>query len=171
MEIQIDNRSADIELKEKNGNQVILDVDGKPYKVDFVMSENGSCSILYEGHSYNAEVVRLNGKKEYRVNSHYQSYNVNIIDSQAKYLRMRKKDSQKQMNQITAPMPGKIINIPIKKGQRLKTGDIVIVLEAMKMQSNYKVDNNCIVDEILVKENENVQANQVMVTFKTVKNE
>lgn len=171
MEIQIDNRSAEIELKEKNGNQVVLNVDGKPYKVDFVMTENGSCSILYEGHSYNAEVVRLKGKKEYRVNSHYQSYNVNIIDSQAKYLRMRKKDSQKQINQISAPMPGKIINIPIEEGQILQSGDIVIVLEAMKMQSNYKVESNCIVEKILVKENENVHANQIMVTFKTVKDE
>ena len=32
-------------------------IDGKPYDVDIVMAENGSCSILHDGNSFNAEPV------------------------------------------------------------------------------------------------------------------
>lgn len=37
---------------------------------------------------------------------------------------------------ITAPMPGMIISYNVKAGDKVKTGDVVIVLEAMKMQNN-----------------------------------
>ena len=90
MEIHIGNRVADVELLGKDGNKVRLDIDGQPYEVDIVMAENGACSILHDGHSYNAELIRSGGGKNYQVNTLFSSYSVDIIDSQAKYLRMRK---------------------------------------------------------------------------------
>ena len=36
-------------------------------------------------------------------------------------------------DKIVAPMPGKVVKIPVRKGDRLSSGDIVVVLEAMKM--------------------------------------
>ena len=44
MEIHIGDRIADITLVGKEGNKVQLTIDGKPYEVDIVMAENGSCS-------------------------------------------------------------------------------------------------------------------------------
>lgn len=43
MEIHIGNRVADVTLVSKEGNKVRLSIDGKPYDVDIVMTENGSC--------------------------------------------------------------------------------------------------------------------------------
>ena len=47
MEIHIGNRVADVTLVSKEGNKVRLSIDGKPYDVDIVMTENGSCCLLY----------------------------------------------------------------------------------------------------------------------------
>ena len=141
MEIHIGDRVADVTLVSKEGNKVQLTIDGVPYDVDIVMAENGSCSILHDGKSYNAEMIRKDGGKSYTVNAHYQSYNIDIIDSQAKYLRMRKGSEEKQQDKIVSPMPGKVVKIPVKAGDRLQTGDIVVVIESMKMQSNYKVNS------------------------------
>ena len=88
-----------------------------------------------------------------------------IVDTQVKYLRMKKGGEEKQDNKIIAPMPGKVVKIPVQKGDRLSAGDIVIVLEAMKMQSNYKVSSDCIVKEILVKEGDSVANSQVLMTL------
>lgn len=52
MEIHIGDRIADITLVGKEGNKVQLTIDGKPYEVDIVMAENGSCSILHNGNSF-----------------------------------------------------------------------------------------------------------------------
>ena len=149
MEIHIGDRVADVTLVSKDGNKVQLTIDGTPYDVDIVMAENGSCSILHDGKSFNAELIRKEGGKSYTVNAHYQSYNIDIIDSQAKYLRMRKGADEKQQDKIVSPMPGKVVKIPVKAGDRLQAGDIVVVIEAMKMQSNYKVNSECVVKEIL----------------------
>ncbi len=171
MEIHIGDRVADVTLVSKEGNKVQLTIDGVPYDVDIVMAENGNCSILHGGKSYNAELIRKESGKSYTVNAHYQSYNVDIIDSQVKYLRMRKGSDEKQQDKIVSPMPGKVVKIPVKTGDTLEAGDIAVVIEAMKMQSNYKVNGPCVVKEILVKEGDSVNSNQVIMTLDVINEE
>ena len=152
MEIHIGNRVADVELLGKDGNKVRLDIDGQPYEVDIVMAENGACSILHDGHSYNAELIRSGGGKNYQVNTLFSSYSVDIIDSQAKYLRMRKNSEEKQGDKVVSPMPGKVMKIPVNEGDLLSAGDIVVVLEAMKMENNIDADRAGVVKQILVQQ-------------------
>ena len=163
MEIHIGDRVADVSLVNKEGNKVQITIDGKPYEVDIVMAENGSCSILHDGDSYNAELIHHEGKKSYDVNIFYRSYHIDIVDSQAKYLRMKRGSEEKQDDKLVAPMPGKVVKIPVQVGDHLAAGDTAIVLEAMKMQSNYKVSSDCVVKEILVNEGDTVKANQVLI--------
>lgn len=171
MEIHIGDRVADVSLVNKEGNKVQLTIDGKPYEVDIVMAENGSCSILHDGNSYNAELIQKEGRKSYDVNIFYRSYHIDIIDTQAKYLRMKKGDNTRQDDKIIAPMPGKVVKIPVKKGDHLQAGDIVIVLEAMKMQSNYKVHSECVVKDILVNEGDSVNGNQTLILLDIIAND
>ena len=62
MEIHIGDRVADVELISKEGNKVQLSIDGTPYDVDIVMAENGNCSVLHEGNSFNVEFIRNEGE-------------------------------------------------------------------------------------------------------------
>lgn len=169
MEIHIGKRVADVSLVSKEGNKVQLTIDGVPYEVDIMMAENGACSILHNGISYNAELIRGEGGKNYTVNTHFLSYNVDIVDSQTKYLRMRKGGEERQDNKIVSPMPGKVMKVLVQKGDSLEAGDIVVVIEAMKMQSNYKVSSACKVREVLVKEGDSVASNQVLLTLDVIK--
>ena len=171
MEMHIGDRVADVTLVNKNGNKVELTIDGKPIEVDIVMAENGSCSILHNGNSYNAELIRGEGGKNYDVNMFYRSYHVDVVDTQAKYLRMRKNNDERQSDKIVAPMPGKVVSIPVSVGDKLNAGDIAIVLEAMKMQSNYKVTSDCTVKNILVAEGDAVQDNQTLIELELSNNE
>ena len=143
MEIHIGNRVADVSLLGKEGNKVRLDIDGQSYEADIVMAENGACSILHDGHSYNAELIRSEGGKNYQVNMLFSSYSVDIIDSQAKYLRMRKSSEEKQGDKVVSPMPGKVM----------------------------KISSDCRVREILVKEGDTVNANQVLMTLEVINQE
>lgn len=165
MEIHIGDRIADVSLVNKEGNSVSIAIDGVLYDVDVVMTENGACSILHDGKSYNAGLTRSNGGKNYKVNMHFSSYTVDIVDTQAKYLRMKKSNKEKQNDNIASPMPGKVVKIPVKVGDRLNAGDTAVVIEAMKMQSNYKVNADCLIKEILVQEGDAVNANQVLIAL------
>ena len=163
MEVQIGKRIAAIELVEKDGNSVKLRIDDKEYDVDIVMAENGVCSILHNNKSYNAELVRAQHSKKYKVNTEFSSFDVDIIDSQAKYLRTRKKEEGSQDDKITSPMPGKVVKIMVSVGDELKAGDTALVIEAMKMQSNFKVASDCTIKEILVQEGDAVSGDQVLI--------
>ena len=68
-------------------------------------------------------------------------------------------------------MPGKVVKIPVQKGDHLQAGDIVIVLEAMKMQSNYKENSECIVKDILVNEGDSVNGNQTLILLEIINND
>ena len=168
MEIHIGKRIAEIELLSKEGNKVSLTIDGKLVEADVVMAENGTCNILMDGHSSNAQLIRKDGGKTYKVNTHYSSFNVEIIDTQVKYLRTRKRTEEQISDHISSPMPGKVVKILVEPGQELKAGDTAIVIEAMKMQSNYKVSSDCRVKEVLVQEKDNIAENQVLITLEPI---
>ena len=135
MEIHIGDRVADVELISKEGNKVQLSIDGTPYDVDIVMAENGNCSVLHEGNSFNVEFIRNEGGKKYDINILNRLYVVDIVDTQAKYLRMKRGSEEKQDDKLVAPMPGKVVKIPV----------------------------HCVVKEILVNEGDTVKANQVLI--------
>lgn len=168
MEIHIGERVADVTLVSKDLNRVCLTIDGEPCEVDIVMAENGSCSILHAGNSYNAELIKSEGGKSYDVNMFYRSYHVDIVDNQAKYLRMRRGGEEQQSSRIVAPMSGKVVGIPVAEGDRLSAGDIAIVLEAMKMQSNYKVVADCVVKRIYVAVGDSVRDNELLIELEII---
>lgn len=167
MEIQIGNRLAEVTLLSKEGNKVSIEIDGKVYNVDVCMFGNGQVSVLNEGISYNATLIKGDTPKHYRVALNYSNYEVDMLDSQAKYMRMRRKsDNAKQADTIKAPMPCKIVKVYVQPEQQLKAGDIVLTIEAMKMQSNISVTEDCTVAAVKCAEGDSVMADQVLVNLK-----
>ena len=103
--------------------------------------------------------------KHYQVNMNYSTYQIDMLDSQAKYMKMRRGNSNDaaQADIITAPMPCKIVKLYVQAGDQLHEGDTVLTMEAMKMQSNYKVTADCTVKEILVHEGDSVRVEQPLI--------
>jgi len=86
-----------------------------------------------------------------------------IIDAEAKYLQNRALGTEQEgENEISSPMPGKVVKIPVSVGDNVVAGQTLIVVEAMKMQSEFKATANRIVKAILVNEGDTVNSHQVM---------
>jgi len=73
--------------------------------------------------------------------------------------------SGKVKNELVSPMPGAIVKINVKEGQNLKKGDVILVLEAMKMENELRAASDCVVQKILVEEKTSVDKNQVLIKF------
>ena len=66
---------------------------------------------------------------------------------------------------LTAPMPGKVVEIKIKKGSNIKKGDTLLILEAMKMEHKVLAPDNGKIKEVLIKENDQVENGQTLVVL------
>jgi biotin carboxyl carrier protein len=166
LEIQVGERTASVELLSKEGNKVQIAIDNKTYDVDIVMVENGVYSIIMDNKSYNVELTRNETGKSYMVNTLYNFFPVEIVDVQAKYMKSRKIDDvDESQSRIFSPMHGKVIKIPVKKGEKVTAGQTVIIVEAMKMQSEYKVKRDTVIKDILVKEGDNIEGNQTLIVL------
>ena len=66
---------------------------------------------------------------------------------------------------VKAPLPGTINAINVKVGDKVNAGDVVVVLEAMKMQNNIEAENAGTVTAILVNPGDSVMEGAVMLTI------
>ncbi len=164
LEIKLCERLAKVELLSENKNHITIKVDDKEYELDIIQVEHGVYSVLYKTLSYNVELIETSTPKKYTVNTFYHSYNAEIIDAETKYRQARKSnDSFEAGDTIMSPMPGKVVKIPVKVGNKVKKGDTVIIVAAMKMESEYKAMKDGIISEIFVDENDTIDGNQPLI--------
>ena len=66
---------------------------------------------------------------------------------------------------VKAPLPGTVTELKVNVGDTVKQGDVVLVLEAMKMQNNIESEYNGTVTSITVKQGETVMEGAVLMTI------
>ena len=66
---------------------------------------------------------------------------------------------------VKAPLPGTVTEIKVQVGQQVNVGDVVLVLEAMKMQNNIEAEYAGTVTSITVKQGETVMEGSVLLTI------
>lgn len=67
------------------------------------------------------------------------------------------------MGAIVAPMPGKVLNVKVKVGDKVNYGDDLLTLEAMKMEIPIKSTENGVVKEIKVSPGQSVPHGHVLI--------
>jgi biotin carboxyl carrier protein len=102
-------------------------------------------------------------------NHNYQAFTVNS----AKYLTLLTKKFEKRKvwkrldpKEVRSFIPGSIIEIYAKEGQKMKAGQVILTLEAMKMYTKVEMPIDGVIKEINVKVGDHVPKNMIMVTIK-----
>jgi biotin carboxyl carrier protein len=164
LDVKINQRLSKVKLLARDKNKVKIAVDDRIYDIDLCKVEENEYSVLSRGQSYNIEVIEGDTPKKYIANTYFKSYDIEIVDAETRYQQNRNKGLPDQTeNTISTPMPGKIVRIPVKAGQAVVAGQTVIVVSAMKMESEYKVNRDAIIKKILVNENDTVKGNQPLI--------
>ena len=118
--------------------------------------------------SYNAEVVRADfAHKSFTVKVNGKLLEVKVQDKFDLLLQQLGlgQANGTQPKDLKAPMPGLILDIKVTDGQAVLKGDVVIILEAMKMENAIKAPADGIVKAVKVKTGDNVEKNQVLIVF------
>jgi len=164
LDIKIGDREAHVRLIKKDGSKATIQIDDKLYEVDIIMVEEGVYSIIHAGRSYNIEMIQGNGPKNYFVNTYYSSHELDIIDAQSRYQQNRNRDGLHSGDKIiSTPMPGKVVRIPVSAGEQVLKGATLIIISAMKMESEYKSPADGVVKKIFVTEGETINGHQPLI--------
>jgi biotin carboxyl carrier protein len=164
LEIKINQRLAKVKLISRDKNRLIIEVDNKIYDIDICKVEENEYSLLHNGQSHNIEVIERETPKKYIANTYFKSYDIEIVDAETRYQQNRNKGTVDQTdNIISTPMPGKIVRIPVKVNQKVTAGQTLIVVSAMKMESEYKANRNAVIKKILVSAGDTVKSHQPLI--------
>lgn len=66
---------------------------------------------------------------------------------------------------LRAPMPGRVLSVLLKKGDRVSAGQVGIILEAMKMENEIQIESNGVITQVFVEENDTVDTGDPLLEF------
>ena len=155
-EVQLEDlsgrKSRIVEL-ERNGGGWRVHLDGQPIEADAVEIAPYTFSILLNGRSYEIRVKLQTGTHE---------FTAEVIDPRSWSGRRHGHVEAEGRQQIVAPMPGKVVRLLVKAGDRVEAGQGLFVVEAMKMQNEIRSPKSGTVERVLAKEGQAVNAGEVL---------
>ena len=76
--------------------------------------------------------------------------------------RFKSSQDQEQQGSLVSPMPGKVVELQVKQGDRVKAGDNLLMIEAMKMNHIVKANEDGVIAELFVQENDQLDYGAVL---------
>lgn len=140
-------------------------VDGQVFTVDFdSVGDQPVYSLLVDGRSFEAYVYP--GEEDWQVLLHGRSYTARVEDERDRRLRIASGAGvgAGAEFQLKSPMPGLVVALPVSEGQEVRQGQVLVVLESMKMQNELKSPRPGVVARLRVQAGDNVEHSQVLLT-------
>ncbi len=140
-------------------------MDGKVYEVDFEsVSGQPVYSLIVDGKSQEGYVAR--GEDDWQVLLHGRLFPITVEDEREKRLRSAAGGGVAETGEfhLRAPMPGLVVAIPVEEGQAIKRGQVLVILESMKMQNELKAPRDGTVGRLRVKAGETVEQKQTLLS-------
>jgi acetyl/propionyl-CoA carboxylase alpha subunit len=117
------------------------------------------------------EILDINiAKKEMKIRHQHSTHLIAFRDELDEVLEGMGIQSagEAEDSNLTAPMPGRILDVLVETGQEVQKGDGLVVLEAMKMENVLKSEGSFKVSAISVSTDENVEKNQVLIELEAI---
>ncbi len=142
-----------------------VSINGKIMEVDFEpVSGQPVYSMLIDGRSYEAYVTQ--NEDEWQVLLLGRQYPAKVEDERERRLKSQAGGSGGASGefQLKAPMPGLVVAVPVSDGQLVEKGQVLVILESMKMQNELKALRAGKVGRIKVKPGESVEQKQLLLS-------
>lgn len=161
--VTIQNKTYSVE----NADQKIR-VNGKTMEWDLKWISDRKIHLIFDNKSIEAELISFDKESK--------TIQIRLGDKTSTLLVKDRFDillEQLGMNnnnigavkEIKAPMPGLILDLKVKPGDVVKKGDVVLILEAMKMENIIKSPGDGVVKAVKIALKQSVEKNQVLIQF------
>jgi len=161
--VTIQNKSYSVE----KADDTIL-VNGKTINWDLQWISDRKIHLIYENKSLEAELISIDKEsKTIQIRLGDKISNLQLKDRFDILLEQMgmNNTASNALKEIKAPMPGLILDLKVQPGDEVVKGDVVLILEAMKMENIIKAPGDGIVKAVKVSLNQSVEKNQVLIQF------
>jgi biotin carboxyl carrier protein len=158
----IDDRQFTVEIIDDKH----VSVDGKVYEIDFEsVAGQPVYSLIVDGRSHESYIYQ--GDDNWQVLLQGRLYPVKVEDEREKRLRAAAGGGVAETGEfhLRAPMPGLVVTLPVMEGQEVKRGQVILILESMKMQNELKAPRDGVIGRIRVKPGESVEQKQTLLSM------
>jgi biotin carboxyl carrier protein len=152
---------VEVEDRAEGGSRVR--VDGWTVDVDAGLPPDGSGSILLDGVSYLVDLA--DGSDEMDVVVDGEAFRVEIEDPKRRGRSVANPDDGAGQR-LVAPMPGKVVAVLAVVGQPVEPGAGLVVLEAMKMENEFRATSSGVIAEVHVTPGQAVNAGDLLVVVR-----
>jgi len=159
-DVRIGGKIRVVELT-RNSEKWRISLDGSPLDVDAVEVTPNTFSILFEGESFEVRIAPL-PDGSLTLHTGMAEFTAEVEDPRAWRGRRHGSFEAEGRQQITAPMPGKIVRVLVNTGDAVEVGQGLLVVEAMKMQNEIRSPKSGRVEKLFVEEGQAVNAGDVL---------
>ena len=110
--------------------------------------------------------VRINNKVFDVVLEEVEEFTNDVSVETKETKNVKKEPTSTESTNILAPIQGSVINILVKANDNVKKGDVLLLIEAMKLENEVNAPKDCEIVEVLVNKGDNVNTNQVLIKIK-----
>ncbi len=158
----IDDQTFEIEINQQGE----LCIDGDCEVVDFQSISGSSVySLLLGNASYEALVEARDDYYEVLVQGTL--YRISVQDERMRRLSSAAQGFAPPTGEIAikAPMPGLVVAVPVGAGQEIKEGEVLVILESMKMENELKAPRAGVVSQVRVQSGQSVEQHETLVAI------
>jgi biotin carboxyl carrier protein len=159
-EVRIGGKTRVVELA-REAERWRVSLDGKQLDADAVEVAANTFSVLIEGESWEVRVAP-NTAGGLTLHTGIAEFTAEVEDPRAWRGRRHGAMEAEGRQQITAPMPGKVVRVLANAGDSVEAGQGLLVVEAMKMQNEIRSPKSGKVEKVFVKEGQAVNAGEVL---------
>lgn len=145
-----------------------IHINSQLVHVDNHQINSDSFHLLHNNKSYRIKIIKINKADKtciVKINANKYSLSIkNQFDMLLQQLGLDNLNALKVVD-LKAPMPGLVLKTLVTKGDRVKKGDSLVVLEAMKMENNIKAPCDLTIKSVKIKAGDIVEKNQALIVF------
>jgi biotin carboxyl carrier protein len=159
----VDGRTIPVDVSGRDGRYRVV-VGEQVLEVDSRGGADGLYSLLVDGTVHVADVAPT--ERGARVDVDGATYLIEVEEHARHVIRTRGGAGAASGRQtITAPLPGKVTHVAVTPGARVEPGDTIVVIEAMKMENEFRATHAGTVAEVRVVPGQAVNAGDVLATI------
>jgi biotin carboxyl carrier protein len=149
-------------MASSTGKELDLEIDGQSYRVSIDKMEDGMATVTVNGRTM--EVAIRNSPDPHQVSSHAVPPKAQGSVARAKPVSDVPRPVQGPES-LDALMPGVVVKILVEEGKQVATGEVILVLEAMKMENEIRSDRSGTVSKIHASVGQQVQTGDPLISF------